>query len=808
MKTRSMLGLGLVSSLLCGTAASGEFAFQGIDYRIAETNAVAGDFNWTVEFYLVLNSDERLDAVAGDGVNDKRLATNGTFYQNPFGGPTSMEINPLLYGNFPSLQYDSFVTVGAMDSTGYPYTNNALMNIGIDWSNFEDNGGDVYTDNGLWFVTPDDDQGQPMLFTNQNCEDKYGVLIARVTVFDPFQDANVYIGALFQGKDNTGTTWQATGNIEVFYPTITDCNNNGVDDTCDITNGTSFDDNDNGIPDECEFPDCNGNGIDDGQDIADGTSDDCNMNGTPDECETDNDCNENGVPDDCETFDDCNGNGIPDECEIFNDCNENGVPDECEDYLTDWNNNGVPDICEDLAAYNIETSVGYESLSSANIDADEGDVILVQFSHVNDIDSIVHTKGLDNNCDGQPEPGHQCQGGHLCSCGCINNADLSISLHDGSSFNSLNAVNVGQVRSGTSGTARVTSGDSIEVATALAYRGASLDFSGTTVSILDATLRRDSEMGINGDAHATGTWTCSAGSVVYADLNIDGNLRGTTDIMGDTTVNGEMRATDDILVGANLTNNGLVAMHRGVLYVFGDLTNNGTILGEVDGGPGVRGGDGGPAAGDGMRVEGNYNVGEDASIFLPHENWRLAVGGNFNVEIIDNAQFDMSIATLDMVAHTGQDPVTMEALSADLGNTEEGLDPNTSCALPIGTIQISGGATVEVVDGKDNDCDGSIADVMYTQNLVVKAGGELRTNGYIIYTSNLDNQGTIIGEDDIIIINPPIPGDLDGDGVVGILDILIVIADWGPCPDGCTGDVNEDGVSDILDLLVIIANWS
>ena len=120
MNTRSALGLGLVSSLICGSAATADFTFQGLDYRIAETNAVAGDFNWTIEIYVVLNADERLDAAAGDGKNDKRLATSGTFYQNQFGGPTSASINPLLYNSFPSLRYDSWVTIGATDETGDP----------------------------------------------------------------------------------------------------------------------------------------------------------------------------------------------------------------------------------------------------------------------------------------------------------------------------------------------------------------------------------------------------------------------------------------------------------------------------------------------------------------------------------------------------------------------------------------------------------------------------------------------------------------------------------------------------------------
>jgi hypothetical protein len=51
-----------------------------------------------------------------------------------------------------------------------------------------------------------------------------------------------------------------------FDPTITDCNNNGVDDAIDIANGTSGDCDDNGQPDDCQINanpllDCDGNGM-------------------------------------------------------------------------------------------------------------------------------------------------------------------------------------------------------------------------------------------------------------------------------------------------------------------------------------------------------------------------------------------------------------------------------------------------------------------------------------------------------------------------------------------------------------------
>ena len=53
-----------------------------------------------------------------------------------------------------------------------------------------------------------------------------------------------------------------------------------------------------------------------------------------------------------------------------------------------------------------------------------------------------------------------------------------------------------------------------------------------------------------------------------------------------------------------------------------------------------------------------------------------------------------------------------------------------------------------------------------------------------------------------------LPGDVDGDGVVGVLDVLAVLADWGPCPPDCPADVNGDGAVNVLDVLAVLAAWS
>lgn len=53
------------------------------------------------------------------------------------------------------------------------------------------------------------------------------------------------------------------------------------------------------------------------------------------------------------------------------------------------------------------------------------------------------------------------------------------------------------------------------------------------------------------------------------------------------------------------------------------------------------------------------------------------------------------------------------------------------------------------------------------------------------------------------------PGDLDGDGVVGAADLLILLGSWGPCRncDKCDADLDDDCLVGAADLLVLLGNW-
>lgn len=63
----------------------------------------------------------------------------------------------------------------------------------------------------------------------------------------------------------------------------------------------------------------------------------------------------------------------------------------------------------------------------------------------------------------------------------------------------------------------------------------------------------------------------------------------------------------------------------------------------------------------------------------------------------------------------------------------------------------------------------------------------------------------------IVRLSPilPTPGDLDGDGSVGASDLLILLTNWGPCPDcdDCPADLDGNCSVGASDLLILLVNW-
>ena len=172
-----------VGSLLATGTASADF--QSIDLDEVE-NGMAGLTTYRV--YAVIDAGGEVDAVYGDADNVLSIQSSTSFYQNQFGGYGTPSES--LFSFFPSLEFDSFVTIGLLNDTG-----DAMMDIGIDWTDFEDNGGAIWTDNGTWFATPDEPQVR---------EVGGRVIIAQFTT-----DGDLTGCMSLQGKNADLTNWNA-----------------------------------------------------------------------------------------------------------------------------------------------------------------------------------------------------------------------------------------------------------------------------------------------------------------------------------------------------------------------------------------------------------------------------------------------------------------------------------------------------------------------------------------------------------------------------------------------------------------------
>ena len=178
------VGSGVGMLLLAGTATA---AYQGMSADLHATSAHGN----TYRIYVDLDAGARLDAVYGSSANPLVLGGNGLYHTPMWGVDMASTLNADLIAVFTSLAYDSWVTIGLDNMTG-----NVLSQQGVDFSGFGD---EVTTDNGSWYITPDDAQGE---------EVGGRVLIAQLTISG--DESDLYGNLNFQGKLADGSNWGAT----------------------------------------------------------------------------------------------------------------------------------------------------------------------------------------------------------------------------------------------------------------------------------------------------------------------------------------------------------------------------------------------------------------------------------------------------------------------------------------------------------------------------------------------------------------------------------------------------------------------
>ena len=181
------------------------------------------------------NPTDFVSSVSGDNLFPTRIQSTEPFYQSGVGGVLGDDQNPLLFGFFPSAEFDSYVTVGLTES---PVAGEGAINyVESDLNPWADNfeaGSDLNIDDsvgGGWFIF----NGQ----SNGVAGDDQRVLLAQVTT------AGVLTGSMY---------------VQFF---INGSISNEVREFIDFDNACISP----GGPEACEFPeagyDCEGNCIDD-----------------------------------------------------------------------------------------------------------------------------------------------------------------------------------------------------------------------------------------------------------------------------------------------------------------------------------------------------------------------------------------------------------------------------------------------------------------------------------------------------------------------------------------------------------------
>ncbi|MGB2424157.1 MAG: hypothetical protein ACPH97_05445, partial [Flavobacteriales bacterium] len=153
------------------------------------------------------------------------VGVSTSFYQDAVGAVLAQTINPAFFGAFPSLQYDSWFTIGSADSNG----TSDVQQVGMDeyFAAFEAGGGftiDTFI-GGSWFLLP-----------NQSADAEAGadgrVLIGQFTT-----DGVVNLTMNFQWDDESTATFNDEG-ISIVFPEVAvpGCTNPSADNYNEAAN--------------------------------------------------------------------------------------------------------------------------------------------------------------------------------------------------------------------------------------------------------------------------------------------------------------------------------------------------------------------------------------------------------------------------------------------------------------------------------------------------------------------------------------------------------------------------------------------
>ena len=262
----------------------GEVSVEVETYAEHSTGDLTGMTTYRV--YAVLPAEgDFLSSISGEGQFSTQLRSTTSFYQHPLGAATPNNLNPILYGSFPELEYDSFVTIG-LDQQPDAGAGEGAINVAGTWAPAFENGGDVVLNGnfgGAWFALNGDSNGNApadrrVLVAQLTTDgDINGQIFAQVFPQGDGANAQLYTAAIGEGCEGDDATIEGSYIVSRLWTStiVDDCGNESTanaaqyivvldtiapqfTNTCDIENGetveyTCGDDNGNGVNDIFDF---------------------------------------------------------------------------------------------------------------------------------------------------------------------------------------------------------------------------------------------------------------------------------------------------------------------------------------------------------------------------------------------------------------------------------------------------------------------------------------------------------------------------------------------------------------------------
>ena len=162
--------------------------------------------------------------------------------------------------------------------------------------------------------------------------------------------------------------------------------------------------------------------------------------------------------------------------------------------------------------------------------------------------------------------------------------------------------------------------------------------------------------------------------------------------------------------------------------------------------------------------------------------------------------------------------VTMDEVNMEYGQavSRGGAIAQTGGVLSIRQSQISSAQAPQDAGLWLNAGESALVDVRISGHVADQSAGGIGIEQALVYLAstsicnnqpdNITGQWVDLGQNELLSYCT-CSGDLDGSNDVGVDDLLIVVAEWGPCPEGCLGDVDNSGSVGTDDILTILSVW-